>query len=99
MRFFWHHGEEFELKQMHAHFPNFAHELDEHGGGYHQTYGRVDLSQAMDWFARRSIKCSQAYLDFLSEIGPGEFFSGGLVVLPLEPGGPLARIIRECEEI
>jgi len=81
----------FELKQMHTHFPNFAHELGLHGGGYHQTYGRVDLSQAMDWFARRSIKCSQAYLDFLSEIGPGEFFSGGLVVFALEPGDPFDR--------
>ena len=74
-----------------SHFPNFARELAEHSGGYHQTNGRVDLSQAMDWFARRSIKCSQAYLDFLSEIGPGEFFSGGLVVFPLEPGGPFDR--------
>ena len=77
--------------QDNTHFPNFAGELAEHPGGYHQTNGRVDLSQAMDWFAKRSIKCSQAYLDFLSEIGPGEFFSGGLVVFPLEPGGPFDR--------
>jgi hypothetical protein len=44
-----------------THFPNFARELAEHGGGYHQTNGRVDLSQAMDWFAKRSSVLSHTW--------------------------------------
>jgi hypothetical protein len=80
-----------ERKDSNTLFPNFARELELHPGGYHRTYGRVGLSQAMDWFAKRSINCPQPYLDFLSEIGPGSYFSGGLVLFDVEPGGVLDR--------
>lgn len=70
-------------------FPKFADELAVHPGGYHHSYGRVDRSLFAEWFSQRSVQCPRPYLDFLSEIGPGRFFSGGLDLLSVEPGGDL----------
>lgn len=70
-------------------FPNFSRELALHPGGYHHGYGRVDRSLGAKWFLQRSVHCVASYLDFLSEIGPGRFFSGGLTLFSVEPQGDL----------
>jgi hypothetical protein len=73
----------------------FARELVEHTGGYHQTYGQVDRADALKWFAQRSLRCPRTYLDFLSEIGPGNYFSGGLVLFEVELGGLVDQVTEK----
>ena len=80
---------------MSARFPRFVCELKEHPGGYHQTYGRTERSVAAEWFAQRSIPCLPSYLDFLSEVGAGRFFSGQLELFEAEPGGRVDRMTNE----
>src|SRR5579862_7293292 len=74
---------------MSVSFPKFSHELALHPGGYHHGYGRVDLLLAGKWFQQRSVNCPDSYLNFLCEIGPGRFFSGGLTLFSVEPQGEL----------
>jgi hypothetical protein len=72
-------------------FPKFSRELLAHPGGYHDSYGRVDRLLATKWFSQRAVHCPDSYLDFLSEIGPGRFFSGGLTLFAAEPFGEIDR--------
>jgi hypothetical protein len=72
-------------------FPKFSSELAAHPGGYHHGYGRVDRLLATKWFSQRSVHCPSSYLDFLSEIGPGKFFAGGLILFLVDPQGEIDR--------
>jgi hypothetical protein len=69
-------------------FPKFFRELSNHSAiGYHKFDGQLDKTACAIWFMERSIRCPEAYLDFLSEIGPGRFFAGDLDMFPLDPLG------------
>jgi len=74
---------------MSTSFPKFADELAVHPGGYHYGYGRTDPSLSTEWFSQRLVQCPGPYLDFLSEIGPGRFFSGALALFSAEPQGDI----------
>ena len=72
-------------------FPEFSRELREHSAsGFHDLFGQVPPSEAVDWFSARGICAPEQYLDFLAEIGPGSFFAGSLVLFEVgSSNGPI----------
>jgi hypothetical protein len=72
-------------------FETFKRELLTHDGpGYHKRFRLLERAEVEAWFRERNLNPSPSYIDFLAQIGPGEYFGGDLQIHPLiaEQGSP-----------
>jgi hypothetical protein len=78
-------------------FSAFLKHLREHPArGYHRSFGPIRKEVLATWFAEAGWTPNPEYISFLSEIGPGIYFGGSLVIFPLEHG--LGRTVRSETE-
>jgi hypothetical protein len=63
----------------------FSEELEKHSAaGYHLITNKYEIDSARQWFSERGITASETYLQFLQKFGAGRYFSGSLVIFPLD---------------
>jgi hypothetical protein len=68
-------------------FSHFKRELRARDAlGYHRSLGPIDPPKGNSWFLRRGWSPNPHYIKFLSEVGPGVYFAGSLVIFPLDAG-------------